>query len=249
MSGKIGPLAWAVCFVLVCAAACTPAKRGAGVVRAQRDALERVSAAYAQDAAMQRAMLFALLRASRERLLARIEEETAWRYIDAAGNARLDSLREDASAGVRTFLTAGALDGAWTIGDAEAALATYAALLNSGAAADERRAPLLALGAAAAHDDAASAVLDAADRRTREVGALLADIGASAGALGALVGASDEPRSIALHAGAALWRTAVLERIDDEERRAAGERALAHAMGVAAALLGNDAHDTKGGGQ
>lgn len=247
--GRYGPLAWSVCFVAVCVMACAPARRGAQVASSQREAIERLRVAAAEDAALQRALLDALLAVSRERLLARIEDETVARYVDAAGEPRRGALRDDVRVGVRTFLSGAVADGAMTLDDAETLLMRYAALLRAGAGADVRRAPLTALNAVAAHADAASAIREGFERRARDVRALLADAGASGAALGALMDDGAQAPSAAMGAGASLWRTAVLERIDDEERRAAGERVLAQALGIVTALTGADTHGAEGDGR
>ncbi|TVQ60527.1 MAG: hypothetical protein EA379_07835 [Phycisphaerales bacterium] len=233
--------------VAACVGACSTPRQAAETVAVQREALERVAHAHLEDSAITVALASNAIGVARERLLTRIEDEIVSRYITPAATPDAARLREDAALG-RPGALAGAInDGAMTLDEGEALLARYAATLRAGAPASERREAIEGHPAVRAFDAAAAALLDAATERARDVAALLVDIGASVEALETFAGARGEARSIALGAAATLWRTGVLERIDDHERRAAAERLLEQALEMGARIGGAvNEHDTEG---
>lgn len=215
--------------------ACAPNPEPARpVARAQVEATTRLALATQLDAAALRAAVSALLDIRRSALQTRILSETLARYITPTGEPDLEALRADLDAGRRTLLTAPIDDNAWTRDEAAQWLTAVARahkearpISLSSAAPDAH--PLLC-----AQDEQARALLEALDNRADSTRRLARTAAASAIALddflNAQVGEDLEVRPAANQ----IWRIAVLDHLDDPEKRAAAKRALDEILTLAA---------------
>lgn len=186
-------------FVALALPACVDSAATQPVLAQQRDAIERLELASAQDLAALQSLSSTLLDAMAERLLSTIEQQLITDTLD---------------------------DRAQPPADAPSWLVEYASLLRSSAPADARRAPLAHLPEVRTMREVANSLLAALDARALDTAALfaaaLADNAALSGAAGASLDLSAASREVALE----LWRAAVLDRIDEPTQRAAAERLL-----------------------
>jgi hypothetical protein len=186
-------------FVALTTPACVDASATRPVLAQQRETIERLDRLSAQDHAALRALTDALLDAQRERLLASIELDIVAYSLDAHGNAPSGAPQ-------------------W--------LMDYADSWRAGDDADARRAPLQAREDVAEFDRGARALRDSLESRAIVVGALFANVLADNAALSEAAGATVDLSLASREAALELWREAVVERIDDPDRRAAASRLL-----------------------
>jgi len=189
----------ALAFVAMTIPACVDPGASRPVLAQQRDAIERLERASAEDLAALRALADAMLDARRERLLASIELGLVADALDERGDAPPDAPE-------------------W--------LADYASLVRAGAPAHERRDALRSLPAVVAFDETASALLASLDGRALATASLFAQALADNATLADAAGATADLGSVSREAAAQLWRAAVLDRIDDPAQRDAAARLL-----------------------
>lgn len=186
-------------FVALTTPACVDASATRPVLAQQRETIERLDHLSAQDHAALRALADALLDAQRERLLASIELDIVAHSLDAHGNAPPGAP-------------------GWLI--------DYAESWRTGGDADARRVVLQSRTDVAEFDRGALALRDSLESRAIVVGAMFADLLADNAALSEAAGAAVDLSLASREAALELWREAVLERIDDPDRRAAASRLL-----------------------
>ena len=186
-------------FVAISTPACVDASATRPVLAQQRETIERLSRLSAQDHAAIRSLTDALIGAQRERLLASIELDLVADALDAQGNPPVGAP-------------------AW--------LVDYAEAWRTGADSDTRRAALRSRDDVAEFDRAARALRDSLESRSIVATAMFADLLADNAALSDAAGATVDLSLASREAALELWRTTVLERIDDPEQRAAASRLL-----------------------
>ena len=186
-------------FVAMTTPGCVDASATRPVLAQQRETIERLSRLSAQDHAAIRSLTDALIGAQRERLLASIELDLVADALDAQGNPPVGAP-------------------AW--------LVDYAQAWRTGADSDTRRAALRSRDDVAEFDRAARALRDSLESRSIVATAMFADLLADNAALSDAAGATVDLSLASREAALELWRTTVLERIDDPEQRAAASRLL-----------------------
>jgi|GEM_PF-5627197 len=237
---RILPIA-ALSVTAVLTAGCVATNQSAPVAAAQRDALNRLAAAQVADLALSRTLMAALLDIQSAALRNQLARATITRYITMSGEVNLVRLDADIAAApsaddVAYTLAADVRAGALTRDAAVGILHQIAdALRAPGAtgAADLRNA-LSSLSPLRAKAQADETLLAMMDTRSGAIARLLAEVGADAAALDALTNLSPDAGATLRELAAQLWRTAIVERVDDPTKRAAAQRVLDSVLGAKA---------------
>ncbi len=193
----------ALAFAALTLPACVDSAASGPVLAQQREAIVRLERSSAEDLAALRSLASSVLAARAERLLTDIEHRLIAEMLD---------------------------DRAQPPADAQPWLVEYAALLRAGAPADTRRAPLRTLPEVLTMHETSSAILAALDARALETASLFGEALADNAALADAAGATVDLSAASREAATELWRSAVLERIEDPAHRAAAQRLLSDVL-------------------
>lgn len=220
----------ALTLALAASAGCVsppPASIGA-TLAAQNAAAERLGVAYAEEHALLRAQVEALVAVRRVVLLGGLHRELLARgYLSPALEPVPDALDRDLpDAGVNTTLAREVRAGAMTRDQASAWLGDYALALKMSGGEGIREAMLGRLGPARALEMAAESLRAALDARREEMRALFADLDASGLALERFSSFRPAPAGGGTAAARESLGRLVIDRLSDPEKRAAAQVAL-----------------------